>query len=233
MTVKKYIGLAFKFALGIVVLAFLGLRSLDFFYFVTPPDEWYYAYLGFGLTGGGVIAYLIIFLWEADTELKKAVSIGMLLFCIAGELVTAGFGLRINAWRAGGFQMQNSDFESMILAIQLLGFFHAAALVLYVAGDPIREAFGDHDGDGTPNIIDPDYKPVKKPSKPFRLPWQKETVQNNADVGQLPLPQIRMDNWTREQLMELGKHAVEIEARNKAGQGSANGNGVNPTKAVP
>jgi hypothetical protein len=237
MTVKGYVGAGFKIVIALVVIAFLGLKSLDFFYFVTPADEFYYAYLGFGLTGGGVIAYLVIFLWDATTALKKAVAIGMLLFCVLGELVTAGFGLQINAWKAGGYQLTPEQFRFMVLAIQVLGFAHAAALILYVAGDPIIWAFQDEDGDGTPNALDPvDNRTGEATKGPSILSLfrKKKTapavVQNNSVVGQLP--QIRMDNFSQEQLLEIAKHIAAISAANQAHP--VNGNGAaDPTKAAP
>lgn len=237
-SVKGFVGAGFKVVIALVVILFLGLKSLDFFYFVTPADQWYYAYLGFGLTGGGVIAYLIIFLWDADTPLKKSIAISMLAFCVLGELASAGFGLQINAWKAGGYALTDADFNWMVIVIQILGFVHAGALIGYVAGDPIMEAFGDEDGDGTINALDPDYKPSKKENKrsALRFPWQRKNapapapVQNNAIVGQLP--QIRMDNFSQDQLLEIAKHIAAISAANQAHP--ANGNGaVDPTKAAP
>jgi len=160
--VKKLLGSGIKLSIGAVVLAFLGFKSYDFFLFTTPADEWYYALLGFGLTGGGVIAYLLIFLWDADTELKKTISIVMLFVCVLGELATAGFGLQVEAWRSAGYVLEPSDFRAMVIVVQILGFAHAIALIGYVAGDKLAEAFADDDGDGVPNVIDPDYKPKHK-----------------------------------------------------------------------
>lgn len=166
-SVKKLIGAGIKIAIAVVVLIFLGMKSLDFFYFTTPQEEYYYAWLGFGLTGGGLIAYLLIFLWDADTPLKKTVAIVMLGVCLLGELATAGFGLQIDAWQKGGYQLAQEDFDMMVRAVQLLGFAHALALLAYVAGDKLAEAFGDHDGDGVPNFRDPDYK---RPVRPQNAP---------------------------------------------------------------
>lgn len=225
MTVKGYIGAGFKIVIALVVIAFLGLKSLDFFYFITPSDEFYYAYLGFGLTGGGVIAYLVIFLWDATTALKKAVAIGMLLFCVLGEIVTAGFGLQINAWKSGGYALTPEQFNSMILAIQALGFLHAIALIMYVAGDPIIQAFKDDDGDGIPNIIDPVDNRTGEKKGPsvlslFRKP--AKSVQNQAVVEQPePIKQISVPEDVYKQLL--------IDA----GVGQGSGNGANPTKAAP
>jgi hypothetical protein len=192
LNVKKYIGAFFKFVIAAVVMAFLGLKSLDFFYFVTPADQFYYAYLGFGLTGGGVIAYLVIFLWDAETALKKTIAISMLAFCVIGELATAGFGLQINAWKSGGFHLTDSDFNSMILVIQLLGFVHAAALIGYVAGDQIMWAFQDDDGDHIPNELDPvdnrTGQPTRKPKFSF-FGKKKEVVRQPEPIKQVTIPE--------------------------------------------
>jgi hypothetical protein len=139
------------------------LKSLDFFYFTTPADQWYMAWLGFGLTGGGVIAYLLIFMWDADTPLKKTIAIAMLVVCVLGEVATAGFGLWIDTWQTGGWQLTETDFRFMVTVIQLLGFIHAFALIGYVAGDQLAEVFGDEDGDGVINALDNDYK-KKRPA---------------------------------------------------------------------
>lgn len=216
VSVKKFIGAGFKVLIGLVVLAFLGLRSLDFFYFVTPAEQWYYAYLGFGLTSGAVVAYLIIFLWDADTELKKSISIAMLAFCILGELATAGFGLQVNAWKAGNFQITQSDFSWMILVIQILGFAHALALVGYVAGDAIMWAFQDEDGDGTINAIDPvDNRTMQPTRKPKFSLFKKKVVRQPEPE---PIKQITISEDVYRQLL--------IDAG--VGQGSANGNGHTP-----
>ena len=151
---KKMIGAGIKFVIALVVLAFLGLKSLDFFLFTTPPEQWYYAYLGFGLTGMGVIAYLFIFMWDADTKLKKTIALVMLVVCVLGEVATAGYGIQIEAWQKGGFDLAESDVKAMVLVIQLLGFLHAVALIMYTAGDAIIVALQDDDGDGIPNFLD-------------------------------------------------------------------------------
>jgi len=158
MTVKKWIVMLVKFMIAAAVLAFLGLKSLDFFMFTTPAEQWYYAYLGFALTSGSVIAYLLIFMWDAETQLQKTIAIIMLVVSVLGELATAGFGLQIDAWQAGGFALLESDFDLMVRIIQLLGFAHAMALIFYYAGDKLVEAFSDEDGDGIPNAFDSDYK---------------------------------------------------------------------------
>ena len=150
-SVKKLFGGLVKIVIAAVVFAFLGLKSLEFFMFTTPPDKELYAYLGFGLTGGGVIGYLIILMWDADTVLKRFISILMLGVCVLGELATAGFGLQIEAWKNSGLALTEKDFSSMVIAVQLLGFAHAAALIAYYAGDVIASAFADKNKNGVPD----------------------------------------------------------------------------------
>lgn len=154
LTVKKLFGFVAKVIVSIVVLLFLGLHSLNFFQFTFPDDQWFYAYLGFGLTSGGVILYLIMFMTDSDTPLKKFISIGMLGVSVIGELATAGFGMQIESLKSAGFALTESDFKLMIIGVQLLSLFHAFAMIAYVAGDKIIQAFQDDDGDGIPNIFD-------------------------------------------------------------------------------
>jgi hypothetical protein len=155
---KKIIGAIIKLALAAVVLVYLGLHTINFFSYTFPPEQWYLAWLGFGLTGAGLIGYLIVFLWDADSQLKKTTALLMILVCGVGEVLAAGFGMQIEAWAKNGWMMTEQDFNMMLLAIRALAFAHFIALTVYTAGDKIGEMFGDHDGDGVPNIVDPDYK---------------------------------------------------------------------------
>jgi len=158
LTPKKMLGGGAKVILVFVVLAFLGLQSLNFFEFTFPADQWYYAYLGFGLTSGGVVFYLAIFKMDADTKMKSTIAAVMMVVCVIGELLTAGFGMQVEGWRNLGFEMTADDFKFMILAVQVMALFHGFALILYYAGDDLVALFQDEDGDGIPNIIDPDYR---------------------------------------------------------------------------
>ena len=74
----------------LVVMGFLFTESMNFFYFAFPPEQQNVAWLGLGLTGGGMIAYFIILKsGRADTDLKKAIILFMIAVCTLGELATA------------------------------------------------------------------------------------------------------------------------------------------------
>jgi len=181
MTVKKIFGFGVKMILAIVVIMFMGLQSLNFFTFVFPAEQWYYAYLGFGLTSGAVIGYLIIFATDSNTPLQKVIAMSMMGISLLGELATAGYGMQLEAAIKGGLTLAQSDYDFMILAVKLLGMAHGVALIAYFAGDKIVEAMGDADGDGIPNILDKDY-----------LAYKKNKNHNQSNINAATAPRVEL-----------------------------------------
>lgn len=172
-TAGQWLAVFVKTLIAIVVAAFLALHSLNFFHFVFPPEQYYYAYLGFALTGGAVVAYLIILKWGSSSPMNKTISIIMLLVSVIAELLTAGFGMQVEAWKSLGYQMTNEDLSYMVLVIQVLGLFHALALILQVAGDDIWEAFSGNKSMAT-------SQPVEAPH-PLRIPPAKPAPVNHDE----------------------------------------------------
>ena len=186
---KKLIGIAFEVMIVAVVAAFFAINSFRFWEWTFPPEQWYLAYLGFGLTGGAAIGYLFVFLWRAETSLRKTTALIMMLVCIVGELITAGFGIQVEIWKRAGYTLTQSDFDFMTLIVQGLGFVHAIAVIVYYVGDQIAAMFGDEDGDGIPNYRDRDYKPNKGSNNQPRTQARPVTVPNT--------PQHSLDDFLR------------------------------------
>jgi hypothetical protein len=155
MKAKKILGGGLKFVLMAVVAAFLALHSINLFKFVFPAEQQYYAWLGFGLTGFGAVAYLLMFLWDGGTTLQKSVSLAMAIVCSIGEVLAALFGMQIEGWQKAGFALTETDFQSMLLVVGILSIAHFFALIAYFAGDKIASLFRDEDGDGIPDAVDP------------------------------------------------------------------------------
>lgn len=176
MKAKKMIAQVLKAVLVLTVVLFLGMRSYEFFLFATPESESVYAILGFGLTGGGFIMYLVLLMWEADTTIKRVVCLLMLVVCGLGEAITAFYGMQINIWQKAGFVIDQEAFRSMLVVVSVLGLIHAGALLAYFAGDKIKEILGDEDGDGIPNFRDSDYRrpvfatEIPAPNNDFAMP---------------------------------------------------------------
>lgn len=141
-TASTYISWILKGTLSLVVLAFEATQSLNFFDFLFPPEKWFEAYLGFGLTNVATLVYLWLFLKDADTELKKTVCMIMMLIGVLGGIATAGFGMSVEAYSRSGFSFTESDISFMILAIRILLLLHGLALLFYFAGDKIISTLG-------------------------------------------------------------------------------------------
>jgi len=92
----------------------------------------------------------------------------MLIICVGGELLTAGFGMQVETFANGGFTLTQDDFKFMVIVVQILGLAHGLAMLLYFAGDQIFELFQDEDKDGIPNLFDRDYLP--RSPRPGTLP---------------------------------------------------------------
>lgn len=165
MGVKKLFGTGIKIAIGGVVAAFLGMHSLNFFQYTFPDEQVFFAFLGFGLTGGAAIAYLILFVVDADTPLKLVISLSVLVVSIIGELATAFYGMQVETWKKAGFVLTETDYQNMLWVVMLLGFVHAIALVMYFAGDKVIWMLGDADGDG---IRDGWDKTDNRTGQPFK-----------------------------------------------------------------
>jgi hypothetical protein len=161
MKAKRLFAVGLEWLVIGAVVIFLALHSINLFRFVFPPDQQYLAYLGFGLTGLGAIAYLFMFLNKAQTVLQRVVTLAMTSICAIGEVLAALFGMQIEAWKKSNFTMTEEDFQTMLLVIGILSIAHFFALIAYYAGDRIADVFKDDDGDGTPNIVDKDYRTAK------------------------------------------------------------------------
>jgi hypothetical protein len=235
---KRIAGFAAKAVIGAVVLAFLGLHSINFFMFTFPVEQSYYAWLGFGLTGGGLVGYLIVFLWEADTALKNFVSFAMVIICGIGEVLAALFGMQIESWKKAGFALTEQDFNTMLLVVGILAFIHFFALVAYLAGEKVIVLFGDEDGDGIKNYRDKDYKKNKgtAPAPVYAQTSQQPAPQHSLDeflqVAGLTREQARAQYADRDAFMGFASGKFDyISGGNMKrihGELMGTGNGANP-----
>lgn len=130
-----------KALIALVVMAFLGLHSVNFFGYAFPADQQIYAWLGFGLTGGAVFVYLALIKWGRLTGMSKAVALIMLIVSVLGELAAAGFGMQIETWARAGLELTEETYQVMVLVVQGLGLAHALALIIMVVGEDVVAMF--------------------------------------------------------------------------------------------
>jgi hypothetical protein len=151
---KKYMALGAKFAILGLASAFEMFESYSFFTFIMPPEKYFMAFLGFGLTTPAMFGYMLLFKFEADTKLKKTISLAMMLVCVIGGVITAGFGMMVEGMARTGYAFAQSDIDFMAFAIGILIAVHCIAMILYFVGDEIAEAWKDEDGNGVPDIFE-------------------------------------------------------------------------------
>ena len=186
---KKLLGYGFAVMIAVGAIAFEMLESLNFWSIAFPPDKWYLAYLGFFLTSIAMLGYFYEFMFTAVGRTQKTTALVMMAVCGIGSLLTAGVGFQITSYAAQGFQFTKDELEYMALIVQGLIAMHIIALFIYYGGDAIAQAWKDDDGDGVPNIIDPDYKKNKG-----QKPQQNQPMHSNAaDLALIENLQKKLD----------------------------------------
>lgn len=154
-TVAKLFGKSAEIIIALIVAGFMFTESMNFFYFAFPPEQQNIAWLGLGLTGGGMIAYLVMLkTGMADTPLKRVIVLTMIGVCTLGELATAGYGAMVEILKNNNQVITPEGVKTFVLVIRALGLFHALALIGFIAGDEIADAFSDKNGNGIPDGLE-------------------------------------------------------------------------------
>jgi hypothetical protein len=213
MSVKKWIAMALKVGLAIIILVLEASESMNFFSFIFPPEQWFLAYTGLALTSGAMLVYMYLFIFDTVTTLQRTVALVMALLSLGGAVLTAGFGMQVESWARTGYELAQSDIDFMILTIRILLIVHGIALLLYFAGDKVISAFGDEDGDGVPNYRDPDFKRNKHQQQNQRNN-QNQPQQVNQNALILEIAKLKAEN---ERLQADGN-----KSPNQHGQGNQN-----------
>lgn len=155
---KDIFGIAVEISMAVVVFWFMWSQSLEFFNFVFPPDKWYLAWLGLGLTGGGLLSYFIILKrGRANTPAKRFIVLTMLGVCLVGEIFAAGFGMQVEAFKKSGLELNPAFIELMVNVVRGLGLFHGLALLGFFGWDDISAAWNDKNANGIPDRLERKY----------------------------------------------------------------------------
>ena len=142
MTAGEILGWIGGMALLLVVLGFLALHSMNAFVFIFKDGQEYLAPLGFGMTGGAAVVYLIKLINSSKaTNLKKTIYFIMLVVCGVGEVLTAQFGMKLSAFETGMYVIPQETIDTFFLLVQALAFLHFLAIIGEFAGDTIAEMF--------------------------------------------------------------------------------------------
>lgn len=141
--------------IGIGVMMLLGKHSLNFFTWTFSGQDEVYAWLGLLLTSIGAVGWLLDFLYMADTPLRNVIALTMTAISLLGELGAAGFDMYRTAIMTIGQALTENDIKMMTIIVAGLGFIHGVAMVIYIAGDYIGEAWKQ---------IKPEDEPIPAPA---------------------------------------------------------------------
>jgi hypothetical protein len=133
----KKIGTFVATALGFALLVYSATRSLDFIGLTLPADRQILAYFGLAALDGGVIAWLLAYLYGSRGGWQRAISILMLIIDVAGAIAMFTLDTLYNAGKAGMTKALTPD-ELQIAVIALSGIIglNIVATIAHHATDP-------------------------------------------------------------------------------------------------
>lgn len=157
--------------IGIGVMLFLGKHSLNFFTWTFSGQDEIYAWLGLLLTSIGAVGWLLDFLYMADTPLRNTIALAMTGISLLGELGAAGFDMYREAILTINQSLTQNDIKMMTIIVAGLGFVHGVALVIYVAGDYIGNAWKEGSESEEPIPAPALFQPQEEPRTfPLEIP---------------------------------------------------------------
>jgi len=190
---KDIFGIAVEIIMAVIVFWFMWSQSLEFFTFVFPADRWYLAWLGLGLTGGGLIGYFIILKrGRANTPAKRFITLTMLVVCLVGELAAAGFGMQVEAITKAGQKVNPEVIDLMVNVVRGLGLFHGLALIGFFGWDDIAAAWNDKNANGIPDRQEQKSKNIQY--QPHRDNHNQPIRNFNADTEEPDFPRAAKRN---------------------------------------
>jgi hypothetical protein len=146
----KKIGLIVTTVLGGALLVYSAARSLDFIGLTLPPDRQILAWFGLAALDGGLIAWLLSYLYGSRGGWQRAISLIMVLVDLAGAVVMFTADTLYQVGRAGITEAMNaSTIQAIVLALSGIIALNIAATVAHHMTDPEtlksqaeEEAFG-------------------------------------------------------------------------------------------
>jgi hypothetical protein len=162
-----WIGFFAKIVLGIAMLLYLGLHSLNFFTFTFKGEQWIFAILGLFTTSIGFLLWLAIYLYVAKDGLQKAIAIIMIFVSLAGEFAVAAFDMYMNiSGQLSTAVWTEADLRNMSYIIAGLALLNGLALVIDIAG---KQIFDD-----LRNVKS--GRPEQQNQQPYQPPQREETI---------------------------------------------------------
>jgi hypothetical protein len=138
----KFVALVAFFVIGGGLLVYAASRSLDFVQTTLPAQDQVLGYFALLATSGGMIGWLLVFLYRADGIIQRGTALLMVLIDFAGE---AALFTMDTLYRSGEnglvAEMTQSEIRTVILAMSALIALNIFATIVFELGkmDVLKE----------------------------------------------------------------------------------------------
>jgi len=133
----KKIGMLLITVLGGALLVYSATRSLDFIELTLPPDRKILAYFGLAALDGGLVAWLLSYLYGSRGGWQRAISILMVCVDVAGAVVMFTLDTLYNTGKAGMTKaMTPEELTNAVLALSGVIALNIIATIAHHLTDP-------------------------------------------------------------------------------------------------
>ncbi len=133
----KKIGALIVTLLGIVLLVYSATRSLDFIMLTLPPERQIMAYFGLAALDGGLIAWMLSYLYGSRGGWQRAISLLMVLVDLLGAVAMFTLDTLYNTGKSGMTAALTADeLQTAVLALSMIIALNIAATIAHHLTDP-------------------------------------------------------------------------------------------------
>lgn len=134
---KKALSTLLATGLGMALLVYSGLRSVDFITATLPPDKQILAWFALAATEGGIMAWLLYFLFAAAGGWQRAIAVVMLVVDFLGSVALFTADTLLRSGEAGMIaSLTSNEIRAIILAMSGVIALNTAATVACHIFDP-------------------------------------------------------------------------------------------------
>lgn len=133
----KKIGALIVTLLGLVLLVYSATRSLDFIMLTLPADRQILAYFGLAALDGGLIAWILAYLYGSRGGWQRGVSVLMILVDLVGAVAMFTMDTLYNTGKSGmTAALKPDELQTAVLALSGIIALNIAATIAHHLTDP-------------------------------------------------------------------------------------------------
>lgn len=133
----KKIGGLLVTLLGLTLLVYSATRSLDFIMLTLPPDRQVLAYFGLAALDGGLLAWILAYLYGSRGGWQRGISLLMILVDLIGAVAMFTLDTLYNTGRSGLTNaMTSEEIQTAVLALSMIIALNIAATIAHHLTEP-------------------------------------------------------------------------------------------------